>query len=107
MANILKTWIESDKREVNRMGKIADQVESYADKFAELSDEELQAKTAKFKDELANGKTLDQILPEAYATVREGARRVLGLYPFRVQIIGAITLHEGNIAEMKTGEGKL
>lgn len=106
MANILKKWIESDKREVDRMGKIADKVEAYADPFSKLSDEELQGKTAKFKKELADGKTLEQILPEAYAVVREGARRVLGLYPFRVQIIGAVTLHEGNIAEMKTGEGK-
>lgn len=106
MANILKKWIESDKREVDRMGKIADKVEAYADPFSKLSDEELQSKTAKFKKELAAGKTLEQILPEAYAVVREGARRVLGLYPFRVQIIGAVTLHEGNIAEMKTGEGK-
>ncbi|WP_261806408.1 preprotein translocase subunit SecA [Lapidilactobacillus luobeiensis] len=106
MANILKRWIESDKREVARMGKIADKVEAYADQFAELSDEELQSKTEKFKAQLADGATLDQVLPEAFAVVREGSRRVLGLYPFRVQIIGGITLHEGNIAEMKTGEGK-
>ena len=106
MANILKTWIESDKREVNRMGKIADKVEAFADTMAKLSDEELQAKTPEFKQRLENGQTLDQVLPEAFAVVREGARRVLGLYPFRVQIIGGITLHEGNIAEMKTGEGK-
>ncbi|MFT8843989.1 MAG: preprotein translocase subunit SecA [Schleiferilactobacillus harbinensis] len=106
MANVLKRWVESDAREVKRMGKIADQVISYEDEYAKLSDEQLQAKTPKFKERLANGETLDDILPEAFATVREGAKRVLGLFPFRVQIIGGITLHEGNIAEMKTGEGK-
>ncbi|MFD0896473.1 preprotein translocase subunit SecA [Loigolactobacillus binensis] len=106
MANILRNWVESDKREVKRMGKIADQVEALADEMAALSDEELQAKTPVFKERLAKGETLDDILPEAFAVAREGAKRVLGLYPFRVQIIGGITLHEGNIAEMRTGEGK-
>ena len=106
MANPLRRWVESDKREVKRMGKIADKVESYADAYSKLSDEELQAKTPEFKERLAKGESLDDILPEAFATAREGAKRVLGLFPFRVQIIGGITLHEGNIAEMKTGEGK-
>ncbi|WP_225048830.1 preprotein translocase subunit SecA [Lacticaseibacillus kribbianus] len=106
MANVLKTWVESDKREVARLGKIADKVQKYEDEYAALSDEELQAKTPAFKERLANGETLDDILPEAFAVAREGAKRVLGLFPFRVQIIGGITLHEGNIAEMKTGEGK-
>ncbi|WP_262315519.1 preprotein translocase subunit SecA [Lacticaseibacillus parakribbianus] len=106
MANVLKTWVESDKREVKRLGKIADKVQKYEDEYAALSDEQLQAKTPAFKERLANGETLDDILPEAFAVAREGAKRVLGLFPFRVQIIGGITLHEGNIAEMKTGEGK-
>ncbi|MCH4008803.1 preprotein translocase subunit SecA [Companilactobacillus sp.] len=106
MANPLRRWVESDKREVRRMGKIADKIEAYADDFSKLSNEELQAKTPKFKERLKKGETLDDILPEAFATAREGAKRVLGLYPFRVQLIGGITLHEGNIAEMKTGEGK-
>lgn len=106
MANPLRRWVESDKREVKRMGKIADKIESYADAYSKLSDEELQAKTPEFKERLAKGETLDDILPEAFATAREGAKRVLGLYPFEVQLIGGITLHEGNIAEMKTGEGK-
>ena len=106
MANILKSWVESDKREVNRMGKIADKVEALADQMAKLTDEELQAKTPEFKQRLKDGATLDNLLPEAFAVVREASKRVLGLYPFRVQIIGGITLHEGNIAEMKTGEGK-
>ncbi|KRN28472.1 preprotein translocase, SecA subunit [Lactobacillus selangorensis] len=106
MANLLKTWVESDSREVKRMDKIADKVLSYEDEYAGLSDDELKAKTPAFKKRLENGETLDDILPEAFATVREGAKRVLGLFPFRVQVIGGIALHEGNIAEMKTGEGK-
>ncbi|UQS81696.1 preprotein translocase subunit SecA [Bombilactobacillus folatiphilus] len=106
MANPIKKWVESDKREVNRMGRIADKVEVYADEYAQLSDSALQAKTPAFKERLQHGETLDDLLPEAFATAREAAKRVLGLYPFRVQLIGGITLHEGNIAEMKTGEGK-
>ena len=106
MANFLKKWIENDAREVKRMGKIANKVESYEDEYAALTDEQLKAKTPEFKQRLAKGETLDQLLPEAFATVREAAKRVLGLFPFRVQIIGGITLHEGNIAEMRTGEGK-
>lgn len=106
MANILRKWVESDKREIARLGKIADKVQQYEDEYAALSDEQLKANTPKLKDRLAAGATLDDILPEAFATAREGANRVLGLFPFRVQIIGGIVLHEGNIAEMKTGEGK-
>ena len=106
MANILRKWVESDKREIGRLGKIADQVQRYEDEYAALSDDQLKANTQKFKDRLAAGATLDDILPEAFATAREGAKRFLGLFPFRVQIIGGIVLHEGNIAEMKTGEGK-
>lgn len=106
MANILRKWVESDKREIARLGKIADKVQQYEDEYAALSDEQLKANTPKLKDRLAAGATLDDILPEAFATAREGAKRVLGLFPFRVQIIGGVVLHEGNIAEMKTGEGK-
>ena len=102
MANILRTWVESDTREQKRLSKIADKVEEYR----QLSDEELQAKTPAFKKRYQNGETLDDLLPEAFAVAREGAKRVLGLYPFHVQIMGGIVLHEGNIAEMKTGEGK-
>ncbi|KRL04843.1 preprotein translocase subunit SecA [Liquorilactobacillus oeni] len=106
MANVLKKWVESDKRELKRLGKIADKVEAYADDMAALSDDELKAKTTELKGKYQGGATLDDLLPEAFAVVREGAKRVLGLYPFRVQIYGGIVLHEGNIAEMKTGEGK-
>ena len=106
MANLLKRWVESDKRELKRLGKIADKVESYADEFGALSDDELKAKTEEFKKRYQDGESLDDLLPEAFAVCREGAKRVLGLYPYHVQIIGCIVLHEGNIAEMKTGEGK-
>ncbi|MFT8915920.1 DEAD/DEAH box helicase, partial [Lentilactobacillus hilgardii] len=106
MANLLKKWVESDKHELKRLSKIADEVGVYADEYRQLSDEELQAKTPAFKERYKNGETLDDLLPEAFAVAREGARRVLGLYPFHVQIMGGIVLHEGNIAEMKTGEGK-
>lgn len=106
MANPLRKIIESDKGTMRRLNRTADQVETFADEMAALSDEELQAKTPYFRELLQNGKTLDDILPEAFAVVREGARRVLSLYPFRVQIMGSAVLHGGNIAEMRTGEGK-
>ncbi|MGF7437663.1 preprotein translocase subunit SecA [Lentilactobacillus senioris] len=106
MANVLKKWVESDKRELKRLSNLADKVGSYADEYAQLSDEDLKAKTPEFKERYQNGETLDDLLPEAFAVAREGAKRVLGLYPFHVQIMGGIVLHEGNIAEMKTGEGK-
>lgn len=106
MVNILKKWVESDKREIKRLNKIADQVESYADQMANLTDEELKAKTPEFQKRYQDGETLDDLLPEAFAVSREAAKRVLGLFPYHVQILGGIVLHEGNIAEMKTGEGK-
>lgn len=106
MANILKRIFDNDKKILRRYGKIADQIEALADDMAELTDEELQARTQEFKSRYSNGETLDELLPEAFATVREAAKRVLGLFPFRVQLKGGMALHEGNIAEMKTGEGK-
>lgn len=106
MANILKKIYDNDRRELKKFEKLATKVESLGDEYEKLSDEQLQAKTPEFRKRLKNGKTLDDILPEAFATAREGAKRVLGLYPFRVQIIGGIALHYGNIAEMMTGEGK-
>lgn len=104
--NVLKKWVESDKHELKRLSKIADKVGAYAEEYRQLSDEELQAKTPEFKERYQKGESLDDLLPEAFAVAREGAKRVLGLYPFHVQIMGGIVLHEGNIAEMKTGEGK-
>lgn len=106
MANILKKWIESDRRELRRINKIANKVEGYAKQMSELTDEQLQAKTDEFRERYKKGESLDHMLPEAFAVSREGAKRVLGLYPFHVQIMGGIVLHEGNIAEMRTGEGK-
>ena len=106
MANILKKWIESDRRELRRINKIANKVDSYAKTMAAMTDEQLQAKTPEFRQRYQKGESLDDMLPEAFAVAREGAKRVLGLYPFHVQVMGGIVLHEGNIAEMKTGEGK-
>ena len=106
MANILRTVIENDKGELRKLEKIAKKVESYADAMAALSDEELKAKTPEFKQRYQNGETLDQLLPEAFAVVREAAKRVLGLYPYRVQIMGGIVMHNGDVPEMRTGEGK-
>ena len=106
MANILRKWIESDRRELRRINKIANKVETYAKPMEELSDDQLKAKTDEFRQRYQKGESLDHMLPEAFAVAREGAKRVLGLYPFHVQIMGGIVLHEGNIAEMKTGEGK-
>mgnify|MGYP002521691566 FL=1 len=93
-------------RELKSIYPIVDRIEAMADEYKAMSDAELQAKTPEFKQRLANGETLDDILPEAFATVREAAGRVLGLYPYRVQLVGGIVLHQGRIAEMKTGEGK-
>ena len=106
MANILKKLYNDDKRELKKFEKIADKVEAHADEMSKSSDEQLQAKTPEFRDRLKKGESLDDILPEAFAVAREGAKRVLGLYPFHVQILGGIALHYGNIAEMMTGEGK-
>ena len=106
MTNILKKWVESDKREIKKLNKIANKVEAHADEMAKLSDEELQERTPEFKKRYQNGESLDDFLPEAFAVAREAAKRVLGLYPYHVQILGGIVLHQGNIAEMKTGEGK-
>lgn len=107
MANPLRKIIESDRGTLKRLSRTADEVMAYEDEIAALSDEELQAKTPYFRDLLENqGKTLDDILPEAFAVVREAAKRVLGLFPFKVQVMGSLVLHGGNIAEMRTGEGK-
>ena len=94
------------ERELKKIYPIADAVEKLDGEYSKLSDAQLQGKTAQFKERLANGETLDDILPEAFAAAREAAWRVLGMKPFRVQIIGGIVLHQGRIAEMKTGEGK-
>ena len=106
MANLLKTIIENDKGELRRLEKMADKVLKYEDEMAALTDEQLQAKTEEFKQRYQNGETLDQLLYEAFAVVREGAKRVLGLFPYKVQVMGGIVLHHGDVPEMRTGEGK-
>ena len=106
MVQFLKELFDTDRQSLKRYGKIADRIEALENEYAALSDEELQAKTPEFKSRIEAGESLDDILPEAFATVREASKRILGLFPFRVQLMGGMALHEGNIAEMKTGEGK-
>jgi len=106
MGLLTKIFGTYSERELKSIYPIVDRIEAMADEYAAMSDAELQAKTPEFKERLANGETLDDILPEAFATVREAAKRVIGLYPYRVQLIGGVVLHQGRIAEMKTGEGK-
>ena len=106
MGFIDKVFGTHSERELKRIKPIVDKIESYKEDMGKLSDEELRGKTAEFKERLANGETLDDLLPEAYATVREAGKRALGMEHFRVQLIGGIILHQGRIAEMRTGEGK-
>ncbi len=106
MGLFTKVFGTYSQRELKSIYPIADKIEALEEEYKALSDQELQAKTPEFKERLQNGETLDDLLPEAFATVREAADRVLGLRPYRVQLIGGIVLHQGRIAEMKTGEGK-
>ena len=106
MSALTKIFGTHSDRELKRITPLVDKVESYRDEMKALSDEELRGKTKEYKERLEKGETLDDLLPEAYATVREAASRVLGMEHYRVQIIGGIILHQGRIAEMKTGEGK-
>lgn len=106
MSNWLDRLLRVDERALKRIERIANHVLSYEDEMKALSDEELKAKTPYFKERLANGETIDDILPEAYAVCREADRRVRGEFPYKVQVMGAIVLNEGDVAEMKTGEGK-
>ena len=106
MSALTKIFGTHSDRELKRITPLVDKVESYRDGMKALSDEELRGKTKEYKERLEKGETLDDLLPEAYATVREAASRVLGMEHYRVQIIGGIILHQGRIAEMRTGEGK-
>ena len=106
MAGFLDRLFNSNARELRALEEKVSKVEAYADAMRSLSDEELKAKTPYLKEKLANGSTLDEILPEAFAVVREAAYRVIEEYPFHVQLLGGVVLHQGDIAEMKTGEGK-
>ena len=107
MGNILKAFFGNySKRELKRIQPLCDKVLALEEKYKALSDEDLQAQTPALKERLANGETLDDILPDAFAVCREASARVLQMRHFPVQIIGGIVLHQGRIAEMKTGEGK-
>ncbi|KYG59199.1 preprotein translocase subunit SecA [Planococcus maritimus] len=106
MLGVLNKVFDPNKRDLKRLEKVSDQVEALADEYTAKTDDALKAKTAEFTARFEQGELLDDILPEAFATVREASKRVLGMYPFRVQIMGAASLHQGNISEMKTGEGK-
>lgn len=106
MLKILNKVFDANKREVKRLQRLADEIEKLGPEMGSLSDDALRAKTEEFKNRYQNGEKLDNLLVEAFAVVREGAKRVLGMYPFYVQLMGGIALHDGNISEMKTGEGK-
>ena len=106
MGLIKKIFGTYSERELKRITPIVDKIESLRPEMMELSDEALRAKTDEFRKRLADGETLDDIMPEAYAVVREAARRVLHTEHYRVQLMGGVILHQGRIAEMKTGEGK-
>ena len=103
---LFRKLIDSEYKELKRFEKIADQIDDLDEEMQALSDEELRAKTDEFKKELENGKTLDDIIVPAFAVVREAAYRVIGEKPYYVQLLGGLAIHFGNIAEMKTGEGK-
>ena len=104
--SLLKKLVDTEYKELRRFNKIADKIESLDETYSKMSDEELKGKTAEFKEALKNGKTLDDIIVEAFATAREAAYRKIGEKPYRVQLLGGLAIHYGNIAEMKTGEGK-
>ena len=103
---ILKKLFDHEYKELKKFNKLADEIMELDEEYQKLSDEELKNKTNEFKERLSKGETLDDILVEAYATVREMAYRKLGEKAFYVQLVGAIAIHYGNIAELKTGEGK-
>lgn len=104
--NFIKRIVENDKKELRKLNRMALKVEDFADEMERLSDDQLKAKTTEFKERVAKGEALDDLLYETFAVCREAARRVLGLYPFHVQIMGGIVLHNGDVPEMRTGEGK-
>ncbi|MFB1052255.1 preprotein translocase subunit SecA [Paraliobacillus sp. JSM ZJ581] len=106
MRGLLKKVFDGNQRQLNQLQKIVDQIEALENDYEKLSDDALKAKTEEFKQRYQDGEQLDDLLVEAYAVVREGAKRVLHMRPFSVQLLGAVALHDGNIAEMKTGEGK-
>ena len=103
---MLKNLFDISRKELKKLGPIANKVLALESEFEKLTDDELKAKTEWFKERISNGETMEEVMVEAYAVVREASTRVLKMTPFRVQVMGAVTIHQGNIAEMKTGEGK-
>ncbi len=106
MLGLFKKVFDGNQRQIGRLEKMADQIDALGPEIASLTDDQLREKTAEFQQRYQNGESLDNLLDEAFAVVREAAKRVLGMYPYKVQLMGGISLHEGNISEMKTGEGK-
>ncbi|WP_078414304.1 preprotein translocase subunit SecA [Priestia abyssalis] len=106
MLGMFKKVFDGNQRQVTRLEKLADQIDALGPEMEKLSDDQFREKTAEFQQRYQNGEKLDDMLVEAFAVVREAAKRVLGMYPYKVQLMGGISLHEGNISEMKTGEGK-
>ena len=106
MLGLLNKVFDANKRELKRLEKLADQIEELGPDMERLTDDEIRERTERFKERYQKGEDLEDMLVEAFAVVREAARRVLGLYPYRVQLMGGVSLHGGNISEMKTGEGK-
>lgn len=106
LGTLKKIFGDGNSRQLKRLDKTAEDIDALETEYEKLSDDELRQKTDEFKERYQNGEKLDDLLVEAFAVVREGSKRVLGMRPFKVQLDGAIALHEGNIAEMKTGEGK-
>ena len=106
MSLITKIFGTRSQREIKKLQPQVDKILALEDTYRQLSEEELKDKTRQFKERLNQGETLDELLPEAFAAIREAADRVLGMRPYPVQLIGGIVLHQGRIAEMKTGEGK-
>ena len=104
--SFLRNLFSDDKRILTKIEQQAQEIDAMKDEYAALSDEQLKHKTTEFRERIAHGETLDDLLPEAFATAREAAKRVIGEFPYLVQIMGGIVLHQGDIAEMKTGEGK-
>ena len=103
---IIKRLVDTEYKELKRFRRIADEIDALDEEYTKMSDKDLQGMTKKLKDELASGKTLDDIIVPAFATAREAAYRMIGEKPFYVQLLGGLAIHFGNIAEMKTGEGK-
>ena len=106
MFKFIKNMFDNEYKELKRFSLIADKIEALEEDMAKLSDKKLQAKTTEFKERLTNGETLEDILVEAFAVVREAAFRVVKMKPFYCQLLGGLSIHYGNISEMKTGEGK-